>query len=136
MIRKTFKHTFKLKDSPLPTSFIPSKKDTPNTDAEIKEVKIRFGNLNDRSVIGAPLYVSCCIRPAITYVVNKLAKFSNNPGMTHFRALLHLIGYIKKNSNKGIKFYTNIKDTLIMPVLQENNIQITQDTIVMISDSS
>ena len=53
----------------------------------------------------------------VLYVVNKLAKFSNNPGMTHFRALLHLIGYIKKNSNKEIKFYSNIKDTLIMTVV-------------------
>ena len=31
---KLFKHTFKLKDSPLPTSFIPSKKDSPNTDTD------------------------------------------------------------------------------------------------------
>ena len=45
---KLFKHTFKLKDSPLPTSFIPSKKDSPNTDAETKEVKIRFVNLKYR----------------------------------------------------------------------------------------
>ena len=62
---------------------------SPNTDAETKEVKIRFGNLNYRSIIGALLYVSCCTRPDITYAVNKLAKFSNNPGTTHFRALLH-----------------------------------------------
>ena len=61
-----------------------------------KEVKIRFGNLNYRSIIGALPYVSCCTRPDITYAVKKLAKFSNNPGTTHFRALLHLIGYIKK----------------------------------------
>ncbi len=44
---KLFKHTFKLKDPP-PTSFVPSKKDCPNTESEVKEVKIRFGNLNDR----------------------------------------------------------------------------------------
>ena len=59
---KLFKHTFKLKDSPLPVSFIPTKKDSPSTNAEIKEIKIRFGKLNFRSVIGALLYVSCCTR--------------------------------------------------------------------------
>ena len=133
---KLFKHTFKLKDSPLPTSFVPTKKDCPTTDAETKEVKIRFGNLNYRSIIGALLYVSCCTRPDITYAVNKLAKFSNNPGVTHFRAILHLIGFIKGNSNKGIKFYASIKDSPIFKILQENNIQITEDTVIVFSDSS
>ena len=52
---KLFKHTFKLKDSQLPASFIPTKKDSLSTDAEIKEIKIRFGNLNFRSVIRALL---------------------------------------------------------------------------------
>ena len=38
--------------------------------------------------------------------------------------------------NKGIKLYSNIKDTPIMTILRKNNIQITQVTIVMFSDSS
>ena len=99
-------------------------------------MKIRFGNLNYRSIIGALLYVSCCTRPDITYAVNKLAKFSNNPGVIHFRAIIHLIGFIKGNSNKGIKFYASIKDSPIFKVLQENNIQITEDTVIVFSDSS
>ena len=81
---KVFKHSFKLKDSLLPTSFITSKKDCPTTELQIEEVKLRFGNLNYRSVIGALLYISCCTRPDISYAVNKLAKFSNNPGVSHF----------------------------------------------------
>ena len=54
---KVFKHPFKLKDSPLPTSFIPSKKDCPTTELQMKEVKLRSGNFNYRSVIGALLYI-------------------------------------------------------------------------------
>ena len=69
--------------------FVPSKKDSIITEEQIKEIKSRFGNLNYRSVIGALLYVSCCTRPDITYAVNKLAKFSHNPGIIHFRALIH-----------------------------------------------
>ena len=101
---KLFKHTFKLKDSPLPASFIPTKKDSPSTDAEIKEIKIIFKNLNFCSVIGALLYMSFCTRSDISYTVNKLSKYTNNLGATYFRALLHLIGFIKANSNKGLKF--------------------------------
>ena len=133
---KLFKHTFKLKDSPLPASFIPTKKDSPSTNAEIKEIKIRFGKLNFRSVIGALLYVSCFTRPDISYAVNKLAKYANNPGATHFRALLHLIGFLKANSNKGPKFYNDVTKSELYKVLQENNIEIKQDTNVVFTDSS
>ena len=54
---KQFKHSFKLKDSPLPSSFIPSKKDCPKTKTQIKETKLQFGNMNYRSVIGALEYM-------------------------------------------------------------------------------
>ena len=88
-----------------PVPFNPTKKDSPKMETETKEVKLRFANMNYRSIIGALLYHSCCIIPDITYAVNKLEKFSNNPGIAHFRAILHLIGFIKSTSNKGIKFY-------------------------------
>ena len=114
---KLFKHPFKLKDSPLPSSFIPTKKDSPSTETKIKEIKIRFGNLNYRSVIGALLYVSCCTRPDISYAVKRLAKFANNPGASRFRALLHLIGFLKGNSNKGLKFYMDIRITELYKIL-------------------
>ena len=132
---KSFKHPFKLKDSPLPASFVPTKKDSPSTEAEVKEVKIRFGNLNYRSVIGALLYVSYCTRPDISFAVNKLAKYANNPGATHFWALLHLIGFLKGNSNKGLKFYRVITNSKLNKILQENNIEIGEDTNITFTDS-
>ena len=72
---KSFKHQFKIKNTPLPSNFVPTKKDSPTTGTQIKEVKLRFGNLHYRSVIGALLYVSCCTRHDIAFAVNKLAKF-------------------------------------------------------------
>ena len=50
---KAFKHPFKTKESPLPSNFVPTKKDSPVTEEQVGEVKLRFGNLNFRSVIGA-----------------------------------------------------------------------------------
>ena len=64
---KSFKNPFEDKQSPLPASFVPSKKDSSNTKEQIKEIKSRFGNLNYRSVIGALLYVLCYTRTDITY---------------------------------------------------------------------
>ena len=133
---KSFKHQFKVKETPLPTNFIPSKKDCPTTDNQTKEVKLRFGNLHYRSVIGALLYISCCTRIDIAYAVNKLAKFSNNPGIIHYRALLHLVGFIKNTANKQLKFYSDYRNSPIYKVLQENNIEIDIDTILTFSDSS
>ena len=85
----------------LPNNFIPSKKGRPTTELQTKEVKTRFGNLHYRSVIGTLRYVSCCIRPDIAFAVNKLAKYSNNPGVVHYRAILYLIGFLKGISNRS-----------------------------------
>ena len=106
---KSFKRPFKRKDFPLPISFIPTRKDYPTIEEQTKETKARFGNLHYRSVIGALLHVSCCTRPDICFAVNKLAKYTNDPGVVHFIALLHLIGFLKNISNKGLSFYSKIE---------------------------
>ena len=115
---------------------MPTKKDSPTTDTQIKEVKLRFGNLHYRSVIGALLYVSCCTRPDIAFAVNKLAKFSDNPGVTHYRAMLHLIGYMKHTAHIQLKFFSNYKEFPIFKALRDNNIKIDEETIVTFTDSS
>ena len=133
---KNFKHQFKIKDSQLPSNFTSSKKDSPITDLQVKEVKIRFGNLHYRSVIGALLYVLCCTRPDIAFAVNKLAKYSNNPGILHYRALSYLIGYIKGTPHKFLKFYSNMRESPIYKMLKEDKITSNEDIIIIFSDSS
>ena len=44
-IEKSFKHPFKTKDFPILISFVPTTKDSPTTDEQIKETKTRSGNL-------------------------------------------------------------------------------------------
>ena len=110
---KSFKHQIKVKNAPLPNNFVLTKKDSPITEIQNKEVKLRFGNLHYRSAIGALLYVSCCTRPDIAFAVNKLSKFSNNPGIKHYYAMLHLIGYIKNTEHKQLKYFSNYKESSI-----------------------
>ena len=133
---KSSKHEFKTKDSPSPNNFIPSKKDYLTTDLQTKEVKIWFGNLHYRSIIGALLYLSYCLRSDIAFVVNKLTTYSNNPDVVHHRAMLLLIGFLKGTSNRSLQFYSNLKDSPTYEVLLENNITIKEDTITTFSDSS
>ena len=80
--------------------------------------------------------MSCCTRPDICYAVNKLAKFSTNPGIKHYRSLLHLIGFIKANPNKCLKFYRDIKMSPVFRMLKENNIIIKDNSVVTFTDSS
>ena len=133
---ESFKHPFEKKDLSLPIFFVPNKKDCPNTEEQTKETKTRFGNLHYRSVIGALLYVSCCTRQDICFVVNKLAKYAKNPEVVHFIALLHLVGFLKNSSNKGLRFYSKIESSPLFQILKNNNLQITEDTVVTFTDSS
>ena len=96
----------------------------------MKEVKIRFGNICYRSAIGSLLSVSCYTMPDIAFPVSKLAKYSNNPGVVHYRALLHLIGYIKDTSHKLLKFYSDMKESPTFKMLKDNNIFSNEDTTV------
>ncbi|KAI7961309.1 hypothetical protein MJO28_001798 [Puccinia striiformis f. sp. tritici] len=49
--------------------------------------------------IGCLNYLALGTRPDISYAVNYLARYSQNPQKSHWRALTHLIGYIKRTGN-------------------------------------
>ena len=68
--------------------------------------------------------------------MNKLEKFYNNPGTTHYWAMSHLIGYIKNTVYKQLKYFSNYRESPIFKILMENNIHIEEDTIVTFADSS
>ena len=100
---KSFKRPFKTKDLPIPTTFTPCKKDYPAAEPQVAGVKLSFGHLNYRSTIRTLLYASCCMRPDVIFEVNKVTKFSSDPGVIHFTCLLLLFGYVKKISKRGLK---------------------------------
>ena len=78
-LEKIFKYQFKVKDTPLPYNFVPTKKGSHTTNIQNLKVKLRFRNLHYRSAIGALLYIFCWTRPDIASTADKLAKFSHNP---------------------------------------------------------
>lgn len=88
-------------------------------------------------MIGAFLYVSCYTGPDILYTMNKLAKFSHNSGIIHFRVLIHLIGFIQTTSYKGLKYYSNhLHSPVYYKSLSSNNVQTTEESYITFSDSS
>ena len=66
--------------------------------------------------------------------INKLAKFSHNPGIIHFRALIHLIGFIKTTSYKGLKYYSDYTSSPVYKLLTSNNIKTTEESIITFTD--
>jgi len=126
----------KPRNSPLPLEFDITKKDMTSTPEETKQVNDLFGDLHYRSAIGALIYLSSGTRPDITFAVSKLAKFSNAPGKKHYQALIWLMGYVKATPNKGIRFYSRIRDSPVYSLLKENDTEMNSSNLVTFSDAS
>jgi histone deacetylase 1/2 len=80
-----------------------SKQDCPKPDSpEAKEMEIYHPTY--RTIVGSLLYLSVMSRPDITFTVCNLSQFVTNPGMSHWRALKHLLRYLKGTQTKAMTF--------------------------------
>ncbi len=57
-----------------------------------------------RQVLGSMMWGQLATRPDLAYVVSLLSRFQNNPGLAHWNALMHVIGYIKTTMDYGITY--------------------------------
>ena len=67
-LKKTLRSIIKIQENPLPTNFIPTKKDCPENEAQTIEVKKRFQNLHYRSAMGSLLYI-CHVAQDLTSIM-------------------------------------------------------------------
>ena len=63
----------------------------PSSPSDIQEMQ----KLPYSQAVGALFYLAVATRPDIARTVGNLARFSQNPGMTHWKAVKHLFRYIK-----------------------------------------
>ena len=47
-----------------------------------------------------------CTRPDIGYAVGTLSKFTSNPGVEHWNALIRVLRYLKGTINVGLHYST------------------------------
>ena len=66
--------------------------------------------------------------------MHKLEKFSANPGMVHFKGLVHLLRYIRDNKTLGLKYYADLNDAPVTDLLRQANIK-TKNHLMDFSDS-
>ncbi|KAG2836201.1 hypothetical protein PC118_g4453 [Phytophthora cactorum] len=57
-----------------------------------------------RSLIGCLMYFTTCTRPDIAYVVTKLSRFLENPGLQHWKAAVRVLRYLKSTGEHGIVY--------------------------------
>jgi hypothetical protein len=55
-----------------------------------------------RELIGGLSYISCSTRPDITFIVNQLARYSNDPRQIHWNLAIDVLRYLKHTQNWGI----------------------------------
>lgn len=89
--------------------------DTPcSTSPNIDKSSCPEGNLTSaeraqqsgyRSVVGAILYLNKSTRPDITFAINRLGRYTSNPGQAHFKELKHLLRYLRGTRELGLTFH-------------------------------
>ena len=71
----------------------------------------------------------------LSFAVNKLAKFSANPGKVHSEGLMHLLRYIRDNNTLGLKYYVDLNYAPVTDPLRQASIK-TKNHLMDFSDYS
>ena len=67
--------------------------------------------------------------------MQKLSKFSSNPGEVNFEALIHLLRYIRDKKTLVLNYYSDIKDDPLSYLLRQDSIT-TENQLMALYDSS
>jgi len=96
---------FQLRDcnpvaTPLPPGIQLSKDDSPATEDRTLSTKYR-------EVVGTLQYLATWTRPDIAHATHTLARHNSNPGLAHWKAATHVMRYLKKTSDKGLRYHAS-----------------------------
>ena len=88
------------RNTPLPIGIIIDTNMSPKTDSEKKVMDDK----PYRSVLGSVMWGQLATRPDLSFAVSLLTRFQANPGIDHWNALMHVIGYIKNTMDYGLTY--------------------------------
>jgi hypothetical protein len=77
-------------DTPMNPGLRLSRDQCPKSDEERQEMK----DIPYISAVGSVMYLAMMTRPDIAEPASVLARFNSNPGMTHWKAVKHLLRYL------------------------------------------
>ena len=108
-------------DTPVPEQFIKTLNALPENATSIDSKTFR-------QLIGSLIYLSIVSRPDITYAINALAQYAENPRMMHYQLALRILNYVIKTANANFITYKNFT------INQEDNVK--SPTVIAYSDAS
>ncbi|KAF5391957.1 hypothetical protein D9757_003238 [Collybiopsis confluens] len=88
------------RNTPLPIGIQLNADMAPITETEKREMKDK----PYREVLGCVMWCQLATRPDLSFTVGLLSRFQSNPGIEHWKALMHVVGYIKNTIDYGIVF--------------------------------
>ena len=129
----TVKSITKFYNTTFPSDIIFTKYDTYTSDEQVEKLTREF-NIHYRSFIGSLIY-SLSIRVELIFAVQKLSRFSANPGKVHFEVLVHMLRYTSYNKTLGLKYYADMNDAPATDLLIQASIK-TENHLMDFSGSS
>ena len=88
------------RNTPLLVGLVLDSNMSPKTDSE----RMDMHDKPYRAILGSVMWGQLATHPDLSFAVSLLARFQVNPGMDHWKALLHVVGYIKNTINFGITY--------------------------------
>ena len=88
------------RNTPLPIGINLDNNMSPKTDSE----KRMMNNKPYRPILGSVMWGQLATRPDLSFSVSLLARFQANPGIEHWNALMHVIGYIRNTLDYGLTY--------------------------------
>ena len=94
---------------------------SPGTPSEIEEMR----NVPYLQAVGSLMYLATATRPDISYAVGVLARFSKNPGPTHWKAVKHVFRYLKGTLDYKLTYAPNpTSPELFTTILMQTMVEI------------
>lgn len=66
-----------------------------------------------REAVGSLIYLSVATRPDITFAVNLVNRYLEEPKKIHWKAVKRILKYLKGTTNHGLRFSCNIEKELL-----------------------
>src|SRR6185369_169428 len=80
---------------PVGTPMVPGLKLSSAQSAKIAEEQAEMENIPYMNAVGSLLYLAIMTRPDIAFAAGVLARFNSNPGIAHWKAVKHVLRYLK-----------------------------------------
>src|SRR6266540_5846463 len=88
------------RNTPLPVGFTVDQNMSPKTDSKKKEM----ADKPYRPVLGSVMWGQLATRPDLSFAVSLLTRFQADPGIEHWKGLLHVVGYIKNTMDYSLTY--------------------------------